>query len=53
MASFQHSDQKYRLWKVALERKIYFLRGEITEKNALIRSLVTPYTPHAELKTTN
>ena len=37
----------------ALESKIHFLRREITEKNTLIRSLVTPYTPHAEHKTAN
>ena len=31
-----------------LESIIYFLRGEIKEKNTLIKFLVTPYTPHAE-----
>ena len=31
-----------------LESEIYFLRGEIKEKNTLIKSLITPYTPHAE-----
>ena len=31
-----------------LESKIYFLRGEIKEKNTFIKSLITPYTPHAE-----
>ena len=33
-----------------LESEIYFLRGEIKEKNTLIKSLITPYTPHAEYK---
>ena len=32
----------------SLESEIYFLRGEIKEKNTLIKSLITPYTPHAE-----
>ena len=31
-----------------LESEIYFLQGEIKEKNTLIKSLITPYTPHAE-----
>ena len=31
-----------------LKSEIYFLRGEIKEKNTLIKSLITPYTPHAE-----
>ena len=31
-----------------LESEIYFLRGEIKEKNTLIKSFITPYTPHAE-----
>ena len=31
-----------------LESEIYFLRGEIKEKNTLIKSLITPYTSHAE-----
>ena len=31
-----------------LESEIYFLRGETKEKNTLIKSLITPYTPHAE-----
>ena len=31
-----------------MESEIYFLRGEIKEKNTLIKSLITPYTPHAE-----
>ena len=36
-----------------LESLIYFLRGEIKEKNTLIMSLITPYTPHAEQRNTN
>ena len=32
----------------SLESEIYFLRGEIKQKNTLIKSLITPYTPHAE-----
>ena len=31
-----------------LESEIYFLRGETKEKNTLIKSLIAPYTPHAE-----
>ena len=31
-----------------LESEIYFLQGEIKEKSTLIKSLITPYTPHAE-----
>ena len=31
-----------------LENEIYFLRGKIKEKNTLVKSLFTPYTPHAE-----
>ena len=31
-----------------LESEIYFLRGEIKEKNTLIKSLITPYMSHAE-----
>ena len=31
-----------------LKSEIYFLRGEIKDKNTLIKSLITPYTPHAE-----
>ena len=31
-----------------LESEIYFLRGENKEKNTLIKSLITPYTSHAE-----
>ena len=31
-----------------LESEIYFLRGEIKEKNTLIKPLITPYMPHAE-----
>ena len=27
---------------------MYFLRGEIKEKNTLIKFLITPYTSHAE-----
>ena len=36
-----------------LESEIYFLRGEVKEKNTLIKSLIRPYTPHAEHKTVN
>ena len=31
-----------------LESEIYFLRGEIKEKSNLVKSLITPYTRHAE-----
>ena len=31
-----------------VQSEIYFLRGEIKEKNTLIKSLMTPYTPHEE-----
>ena len=31
-----------------LESEIYFLRGEVKEKNTFIKSLITPYTSHAE-----
>ena len=31
-----------------LESEIYFLRGEIKDKNTLIKSLITPYVLHAE-----
>ena len=32
----------------SLGSEIYFLRGEIKKKNTLIKSFITPYTPHAE-----
>ena len=31
-----------------LESEIYFLQGEIKEKNTLIKSLITAYASHAE-----